>query len=53
MTQIASVSLERPLAELADELGRSFAEYGFAIVRDHGIPGDLIARDEAISREFF
>jgi isopenicillin N synthase-like dioxygenase len=53
MTQIASVSLERPLADLADELGRSFAEYGFAIVRDHGIPSDLIARAEAKSREFF
>jgi len=53
MTQIASVSLARPLAELADELGRSFAEYGFAIVRDHGIPADLIARAEAKSRDFF
>jgi isopenicillin N synthase-like dioxygenase len=53
MTDIASVSLERPLAELADELGRSFAEYGFAVVRDHGIPVDLIARAEEKSREFF
>src|SRR5688572_13846244 len=53
MTDIASVSLERPLAELADELGRSFAEYGLAIVRDHGIPADLIARAEAKPREFF
>jgi isopenicillin N synthase-like dioxygenase len=53
MTQIASVSLEQPVAELADELGNSFAEYGFAIVRDHGIPADLIARAEAKSRAFF
>ncbi len=53
MTQIASVSLERPVTELADELGRSFAEYGFAIVRDHGIPSELIARAEEKSREFF
>ncbi len=53
MTDIASVSLERPLPEFADELGRSFAEYGFAIVRDHGIPSDLIARAEEKSREFF
>jgi isopenicillin N synthase-like dioxygenase len=53
MTDIASVSLERPLAELADELGRSFAEYGFAVVRDHGIPADLIARAEEKSRAFF
>ena len=30
MTELASVSLTRPLADLADELGNSFAEYGFA-----------------------
>ena len=53
MTDLASVSLTRPLADLADELGRSFAEYGFAIVRDHGIPADLIARAEDKSRAFF
>ena len=53
MTQIASVSLNTPLADLADELGNSFSEYGFAIVRDHGIPADLIARAEEKSRAFF
>ena len=53
MTDIASVSLHTPLADLADELGNSFAEYGFAIVRDHGIPSDLIARAEEKSRAFF
>jgi len=53
MTQIASVSLNTPLADLSDELGRSFSEYGFAIVRDHGIPADLIARAEEKSRAFF
>lgn len=55
MTQIniASVSLGQPLEEIADELGRSFAEYGFAVVRDHGIPQDLIDRAEAASRQFF
>ena len=53
MTDIASVSLARPLAELAEELGQSFAEYGFAIVRDHGIPSELIARAEDKSRAFF
>ncbi|MBD2842846.1 isopenicillin N synthase family dioxygenase [Erythrobacter rubeus] len=50
---IASVSLKQPLEDIADELGRSFAEYGFAIVRDHGIPRDLIDRAEAKSKEFF
>jgi isopenicillin N synthase-like dioxygenase len=53
MTDIASVSLATPLVDLADELGNSFAEFGFAIVRDHGIPSDLIARAEDKSRAFF
>jgi len=50
MSEIASVSLARPLSEVADELGRSFREYGFAVIRDHGIPQDLIARAEAMSK---
>ncbi|MGY6550428.1 MAG: isopenicillin N synthase family dioxygenase [Erythrobacter sp.] len=53
MTDIASVSLAQPLENIADELGRSFAEYGFAVVRDHGIPQDLIDRAEAASKAFF
>ena len=53
MTDIASVSLSRPLADVADELGRSFSEFGFAIVRDHGIPAELIARAEEMSKAFF
>ena len=53
MSDVASVSLARPLPEIADELGRSFAEYGFGVVRDHGISQDLIDRAETLSREFF
>lgn len=53
MTEIASVSIARPLSEVADELGRSFAEFGFAVIRDHGIPADLIARAEEMSKAFF
>lgn len=53
MTDIAIVSLEQPLEAIADELGRSFAEYGFAVIRDHGIPQDLIDRAEDKSKEFF
>ena len=45
MPDIASVSLAQNLDEIADELGRSFTEFGFAVVRDHGIPQDLV--DEA------
>ncbi|AKH41815.1 isopenicillin N synthase-like dioxygenase [Altererythrobacter atlanticus] len=53
MTEVASVSLTRPLADFSDELGRSFTEYGFAIVRDHPIAPDLIARAWDLSRQFF
>ena len=53
MTDIATVSLVRPAAEVADALGRSFAEYGFAVVRDHGIPGELIERAESLAKAFF
>ena len=53
MSDIASVSLDRPLEDIARELGESFAEYGFGIVRDHGVPEDLIARAEETSRAFF
>ena len=53
MINIASVSLTQPLETIADELGRSFGEYGFAVVRDHGIPQELIDRAEAMSKAFF
>jgi len=53
---IASVSLpdwERDPDAFAQELGRSFVEYGFAIVADHGIPAELIRRAEEKARRFF
>jgi isopenicillin N synthase-like dioxygenase len=53
MNEIASVSLAQPLETIADELGRSFAEYGFAVVRDHGIPQTLIDEAETVSKAFF
>lgn len=53
MINIASVSLAQQLETIADELGRSFTEYGFAVVRDHGIPQSLIDEAEAVSRAFF
>ncbi len=53
MTNIASVSLAQPLETIADELGRSFGENGFAVVRDHGIPQSLIDEAEAVSKAFF
>ncbi|TCD04798.1 isopenicillin N synthase family oxygenase [Erythrobacteraceae bacterium CFH 75059] len=53
MSDIAIVSLARPLPDVASELGRSFEEYGFGVVRDHGIPAELIRRAEEMSRAFF
>lgn len=53
MNEIASVSIARPLKEVAEELGRSLEEYGFAVIRDHGIPQELIDRAESLSRAFF
>lgn len=37
----------------SDQIGRSFSEWGFAVVADHGISDDLIARAEEMSRAFF
>jgi len=54
--QIASVSLkdaERDLNAFSEKLGRSFEEYGFAIIADHGIPQELIDRAEEKARDFF
>ena len=53
---IASVSLNASAADpegFAQELGASFERYGFAIIADHGIPTDLIARAEAKAKEYF
>src|SRR5437764_13659733 len=53
---IASVSLrdaDRDPDGFAQKLGRSIAEYGFAIVADHGIPDDLIHRAEEKAKAFF
>ena len=51
--KIAFVSLEKPLPDLAQELGCSFEEFGFAVVERHGIDPDLIHRAEATMRTFF
>ena len=53
MENIATVSLGRPARELSGELGASFAEWGFAIVRDHGLPEELVSRAWELTRQFF
>jgi isopenicillin N synthase-like dioxygenase len=53
---VASVSLAdfaQDRDAFAQALGGSFARYGFAVVSNHGISGDLIARAEAASKALF
>ena len=53
---IASVSLkdaDRDPDGFAQALGKSFEEYGFAVLADHGIPDDLIHRAEKKAKAFF
>jgi isopenicillin N synthase-like dioxygenase len=53
---IASVSLkdaDRDPHAFAEKLGRSFEDYGFAIIADHGIPDELIRRAEEKAKAFF
>ena len=53
---IASVSLtdaDRNPDAFAQALGRSFEEYGFAVIADHGIPDELIHRAEEKAKAFF
>jgi len=53
---IASVSLkdaDRDPDAFANLLGRSFEEYGFAIIADHGIPDDLIREADDKAKAFF
>jgi isopenicillin N synthase-like dioxygenase len=53
---IASVSLKDAQSDpsgFAQKLGRSFEEYGFAIIADHGIPEELIHRAEEKAKAFF
>jgi isopenicillin N synthase-like dioxygenase len=44
---------ERDFERFADELGRSFERFGFAIVADHGLPTAPIDAAQASARAFF
>ncbi|MFL6735606.1 MAG: isopenicillin N synthase family dioxygenase [Sphingomonas sp.] len=53
---IASVSLkdgENDPQGFAKKLGRSFEDYGFAILADHGIPHELVHEAEEKAKAFF
>ncbi len=56
MTGLSSLSLDLDkddLPALAQKLGQSFQNTGFAIIDHHGIDADLIACAEDMSRRFF
>jgi len=53
MDNIATVSLQRPLPDIAGELGESFGEWGFAVVRDHGLPEELVRRGWELTERLF
>jgi isopenicillin N synthase-like dioxygenase len=56
LSSVPSVSLatsERDPQGFAQAIGQSFERFGFAVVADHGIPADLIARVEAAGKAFF
>ncbi len=52
--QVPLLSLEKLSAdEFADAIGSSFRASGFAMVTDHGMAPDLVARGWALSKAFF
>ncbi len=54
--EIASVSLrdsDRDPENFAERIGRSFEDFGFAIIADHGISDSLIRRAEDKAKAFF
>ena len=53
MDQIATVDLQHELPALADALGASFEQFGFAIVCNHGIAPELVGRAEDLQRQLF
>src|SRR6185369_7480897 len=55
-TQIDPVSFamfSRDFAAFTEELGGSFARFGFAVISDHGIPQDRIDAALAAAKKFF
>jgi len=53
MNQLPVLSLAEDADTLAQQLGRSFADYGFAMVKDHGLDPALVARGWAMTEAFF
>ncbi len=53
LTAISLARADEDPEGFARDIGDTFATWGFAVVADHCIPAELIARAEKLSREFF
>jgi isopenicillin N synthase-like dioxygenase len=56
LTAIPTLSLADQQSDpegFAQAFGQSFQRFGFAVVKDHGIPGELIERAWAMTKAFF
>lgn len=53
MNQLPVLSLAEPAESLAPKLGDSFKTFGFALVKDHGLDPDLVARGWEKTKAFF
>ncbi len=56
LTEIPVLSLNEQAGDpegFAQAFGQSFQRFGFAVVRDHGVPQELIARAWALTQAFF
>jgi isopenicillin N synthase-like dioxygenase len=47
------LSLSDAAGQLSRDIGVSFRRFGFALVRDHGIDGALIAQGWQLTEQFF
>ncbi len=53
MQELPVLSLSEDPEKLAQELGESFQNYGFALVKDHGLDADLVQQAWEQTRKFF
>ena len=47
------LSLADPASAFAEAIGQSFRQFGFALVRDHGLDRDLVARAWSLTKALF
>lgn len=53
MNAVALISMAQDEAAFAKAFGESFERYGFAMVKDHDLDADLVARAWTAAQEFF